>query len=179
MAITASSRYTEQGLLLFQQTAAQRVSPGHYRRLRMAYMVGGVVLLVAGGWFLLDFCRAQRDVLTLLLAGITLYLSAQLIWMGVRYYRYFARRALRLIPEQAREIFFSFEPDQVVISNRLRSVSFAYDQFGAVCETAECFLFYLSDRNGYILEKSGLAGTDAQTLRAFLNQRLSQPVQVL
>ena len=64
-----------------------------------------------------------------------------------------------------------------MISNRLKSTSYPYEQFGVIYETEQRFHFYISVYNGYILEKSGIRGGTAEELRSFLNSRREDPVQ--
>ena len=176
MGITARTTYTEESLRLFQEVAARRLSPFFGKLLRPLYLLGGTAVLGLGVYYALAVARGDQDFVAIALAAIGLYLGAQLLWMGIRYYDYFAWQAMRKIPAGALENFYSFEAEQVVISNRMRSGSYAYSQFGAVCETKEYFLFYFSRRNGYILAKSGIQGASAAELRDFLNEKLAEPV---
>ena len=64
-----------------------------------------------------------------------------------------------------------------MVSNRVQTVSYDYEQFGVIYETARGFYFYINAYNGYVLEKSGLRGGTADELRAFLNSRREDAVQ--
>ena len=176
MAITARTTYTEESLRLFQEVAARQLSPFYGKLLRPLYLLGGAVVLTVGAYYAWSVAGGDQDFVAIVLAAGCLYLGAQLLWMGIRYYGYFARRAMKLIPAGALENFYSFEAEQVVISNRMRSGSYAYGQFGAVCETKDYFCLYFSRRNGYILAKSGLQNATAEELREFLNGKLAAPV---
>ena len=79
----------------------------------------------------------------------------------------------------ARRCYFSFEEEQLVISNRMKSTSYPYEQFGVIYETAERFYFYINAYNGYILEKSGIRNGSADQLREFLNSRREDAVETI
>ena len=67
--------------------------------------------------------------------------------------------------------------DHVVVGNRTKTYSFRYgDMVDTVYETERYFLLFIGWRNGYILEKSGIEGGDVDGLRAFLEEKLNQPV---
>lgn len=78
-----------------------------------------------------------------------------------------------------RRCYFSFEEEQLVISNRMKSTSYPYEQFGVIYETAERFYFYINAYNGYILEKSGIRNGSADQLREFLNSRREDAVETI
>ena len=179
MVITAKTTYTAESLRLFQEVAARRLSPFYGKVLRPLYLLGGAAVLGVGAYYALAVAGGDQDFVAIVLAAGCLYLGGQLLWMGIRYYDYFARQAMRKIPAGALENFYSFEAEQVVISNRMRSGSYSYSQFGAVCETEDYFFFYFSRRNGYILAKDGIQNASAEELRGFLNGKLAEPVVLI
>lgn len=175
--MTGETVYTQESLREFYQIAAMRMSARRYRLVRLGYLALGAVLGVVGLWNGWQVLTGSGDLVVILLTAVGLYLGAQLFWTGWRFYSAFAARALRSIPENARRCWFSFEDEQLVISNLMKSASYPYEQFGAICETAERFHFYINAYNGYILEKSGLRDGDADSLRAFLNSRREDAVE--
>ena len=86
---------------------------------------------------------------------------------------------MKSLPENARRNYYRFEDNQIVISNRGKSTSFPYEQFGVIYETEKRFLLYINAYNGYILEKSGLKDTTPEALRDFLNAKREDPVEPL
>ena len=180
MEITAKTTYTLENLMRFYQIAAQQMNPRRYGALRVAYLLGGAAVFALGAYYAVQvFFRGDGDLVAILLAGIALYLGAQLLWMGIRFYRYYAKRAMKSIPKNSMCNYFRFEGEQIVISNRLRSSGYPYSQFGGVFETKDSFFFYINPYNGYILEKSGLETASPAALRTFLSQKLEIAVVAL
>ena len=175
--MTGETTYTRENLTEFYRIAAMRMGTRRYQAFRLLYVLGGAALLLIGGYEALAVFGGEGDIVVILLAGLGLYLGAQLLQSGIRFYASFAARALRSIPEDARRCRFSFEEDQLVVSNRVQTVSYDYEQFGVIYETARGFYFYINAYNGYVLEKSGLRGGTADELRAFLNSRREDAVQ--
>ena len=176
MTITAMSIYNADSLKVFQQVAARRVNPAYYRGLRFAYLAVGAGALAIGVYYAATVLGGDYDVVAVALAVIGVYLGIQLLITGVRYYDYFAQRAMKNIPPLALRNYFSFEEEQIVISNQMRSGSYPYSQFGFVCETRDYFLFYINRKNGYVMEKRGLENASPDELRELLNSKLADPV---
>lgn len=178
--MTAQTTYTLDNLMQFYQIAARQINPRRYGALRLAYLVGGAAVFSLGCYYAVQVLgRGDGDLVAILLAAIALYLGAQLLWMGFRYFHYYAKQAMKKIPKAARCNYYRFEDEQLVISNRLRSGGYPYGQFGGVYETEHRFFFYINTYNGYILEKSGLETMSAEELRDFLNTKLEHPVTSL
>lgn len=176
--MTGESTYTLENLMEFYRIAATRMG-ARSRIIRPLYFLAGAVLLLIGLTQGIGVLQGDGDLVAIALAACGLFLGVQLLYTGWRFYSGFAARALRSIPENARHCYFSFEEEQVVISNRLKSASYPYEQFGVIYETEQRFHFYISTYNGYVLEKSGLRGGTAEELRAFLNSRREDPVERL
>ena len=176
MTITAMSIYNTDSLKVFQQVAAKRVNPTYYQGLRIGYLGAGAGALALGVYYAAVLIGGDNDVVTIALAVIGLYLGVQLLRTGIRYYDYFAQRAMKNIPPLALRNYFSFEEEQIVISNQMRSGSYPYSQFGFVCETKDYFLFYINRKNGYVMEKRGIENATADELRELLNSKLADPV---
>ena len=174
--MTGESTYTLENLMEFYRIAATRMG-ARSRIIRPLYFLAGTVLVLIGLFQGLGVLQGDGDLVAIALAAISLYLGAQLLHIGWRFYNGFAARALKSIPENAQHCYFSFEDEQLVISNRLKSVSYPYEQFGVIYETEQRFHFYISTYNGYILEKSGIHDGTAEELRSFLNSRREDPVQ--
>ena len=176
MVITASTNYTVEGLKTFQRVAARRVSKGFYAALRFVYLILGLCVFGGGIYYTVTVLGGNYDIVVIALAAIGLYLGAQLLWMGVTYYDYFANQAMKKIPPKSLRNYYSFEDEQIVISNQMRSGSYPYSQFGVVFETRNYFLFYINKRNGYVLEKRGIENATPEELRELLNRKLVDPV---
>ena len=176
MTITAMTSYTTDSLKVFQQVAARRVSKGYYLGLRIAYLIVGVCVFGIGIYYTVEVFGGDYDIVAVALAVIGLYLGVQLFWMGVTYYDYFAKQAMKKIPANALRNYYSFEDEQIVISNPMRSGSYPYSQFGVVCETKDYFLFFINRQNGYVMEKRGIENGTVEELRELLNRKLVDPV---
>ena len=140
--MTGETVYTLENLTDFYRIAAMRMGARRYQIIRMLYLLGGAALILIGAYEGLDVLGGNGDAVVILLAVIGLYLGIQLLQTGCRFYACFAARALKSIPEDARRCYFSFEEEQLVISNRMKSTSYPYEQFGVIYETAERFYFY-------------------------------------
>lgn len=175
--MTGESTYTQENLMEFYRIAAARKGFLRYRTVRALYFLIGAAIFLVGLFYGISVLRGDGDLVGIILAAMGLYLGVQLLIVGWKFYSGFAARALKSIPEGARHCYFSFEEEQLVISNRLKSTSYPYEQFGVIYETEQRFHFYISVYNGYILEKSGIRGGTAEELRSFLNSRREDPVQ--
>jgi len=175
--MTGEMVYTLENLTEFYRIAAMRMGARRYQIIRLLYLLGGAAVLLLGVYYGLDVLRGSGDIVVILLAAIGLYLGVQLLRTGCRFYAYFAARALKSVPENARRCYFSFEEDQIVISNRMKTISFPYEQFGMICETEQRFHFYINSYNGYILEKDGIRDGTADQLREWLNSKRAEPVE--
>lgn len=174
--MTGESTYTLENLMEFYRIAATRMG-ARSRFIRPIYFLAGTVLALIGLVQGIGVLQGDGDLVAIALAAISLYLGAQLLYTGWKFYVGFAARALKSIPENAQHCYFSFEEEQLVISNRLKSASYPYEQFGVIYETEKRFHFYISTYNGYILEKSGLHDATAEELRSFLNSHRENPVE--
>ena len=178
--MTAETTYTLEALEEFYRAAAHRMGSGRYLALRVGYLLGGAALIAAGVYYMGQvFLAGDWDIVTVALTLLCLVLGVQVFWMGVSFYHFYARRAMKSLPENARRNYYRFEDNQIVISNRGKSTSFPYEQFGVIYETEKRFLLYINAYNGYILEKSGLKDTTPEALRNFLNAKREDPVEPL
>lgn len=115
--MTGETVYTLENLTDFYRIAAMRMGARRYQIIRMLYLLGGAALILIGAYEGLDVLGGNGDAVVILLAVIGLYLGIQLLQTGCRFYACFAARALKSIPEDARRCYFSFEEEQLVISN--------------------------------------------------------------
>lgn len=175
--MTGETVYTLENLMEFYRIASGRRGTFRCRITRGLYLLGGAVLLALGAGYGIGVLRGDGDIVSILLAAIGIYLGIQLLRTGIRFYSVFAARALKSIPENARRCYFSFEEEQLVVSNRLKSVSYPYEKFGVIYETEQRFHFYINAYNGYILEKSGIQNGTADRLREYLNARREDAVE--
>ena len=176
MVITATTTYNLDSLKVFQQVAARHVNPKYYAGLRIFYLLAGVAGLGIGVYYTLAVFGGDHDIVTIALAGLGIYMGIQMLIMGVQYYDYFAKRAMASIPEGGHKNYYSFEKDQIVLSNQARSGSYSYTQFGYVYETKNYFLFYINVKNGYVLEKAGIENATSDQLRQLLDSKCTYPV---
>ena len=176
MVITATTNYSLDGLKVFQQVAARHVNPKYYAALRIFYLLAGAAAMGIGVYFLFAVIGGDHDLVSIALVGLGIYMGAQLLNMGIQYYDYFAKRAMASIPGSGLRNFYSFEKDQIVLSNQARSGSYSYTQFGYIYETKNYFLFYINVKNGYVLEKAGIENATSDQLRELLNSKCTYPV---
>ncbi len=179
MIYRGKSTYTLEGLRTFQRAAARIRGRRQYLISRGSYYIAGVLFACMAVFALVQLPSSDGATrfwnLVILILGA--WMAVQMLITAVTYFDYFARRAMRSIPADAHEIFFSFEDDHVVVGNRTKTYSFRYgDMVDTVYETERYFLLFIGWRNGYILEKSGIEGGDVDGLRAFLEEKLNQPV---
>ena len=176
--MTGETVYTLENLTDFYRIAAMRMGARRYRLIRLVYLLAGAGLILIGIYEGLAMLGGDGDIVVILLTALGLYLGVQMLRTGRRFYSYFASHAIKSIPKDSQRCFFSFEDEQVVISNRLISTSFPSEQFGVIYETADRFFFFINAYNGYILEKDGIDGT-AEQLRSLLNSKREDAVQPL
>ena len=81
-----------------------------------------------------------------------------------------------VIPD-AREVTASFGPDGYVTATASSESHFTYDQIQAVCETSDCFLFYLNRHLGQIYDKNGFTRGTAMAFRDFISRKTGLPVR--
>lgn len=174
--------YTLENLRTFQQVSAVIRGRGKYLLSRGSYAAAGILFAAMGVWGLASIPGSDGAdrFWNMVIAALGAWMAFQMLLTAVTYFTFFARRALRNIPADAHENFFSFEEDHVVVSNRTKSWSFRYrDMVDTVYETNKCFLLFIGWRNGYVLEKSGVEGGEVDGLRDFLAEKLGKPVPYL
>ena len=182
MKYTGRTTYTLENLRTFQQVSAVIRGRQAYLLSRGSYAAAGILFAAIALWGLLSLPGSDGAdrFWNMVIVALGAWMAFQMLLTAVTYFTYFARRALRSIPADAHENFFSFEDRHVVVSNRTKSWSFRYgDMVDTVYETSKCFLLFIGWRNGYVLEKSGLDGGDVDGLRDFLAEKLGKNVPYL
>ena len=77
--MTGETTYTRENLTEFYRIAAMRMGTRRYQAFRLLYVLGGAALLLIGGYEALAVFGGEGDIVVILLAGLGLYLGAQLL----------------------------------------------------------------------------------------------------
>lgn len=179
MKFTGRTTYSLENLRAFQKMSARIRGRRQYLLSRGSYAAAGIIFAAITIWAICSIPSSSGSdrFWNLVIAVLGVWMTSQMLLTAITYFDFFARRALRSIPADAHENFFSFEEDHVVVSNRTKTYSFRYgDMVDTVYETEQYFLLFIGWRNGYVLEKSGIDGGDVDGLRAFLARKLKKDV---
>ena len=78
-----------------------------------------------------------------------------------------------LLPD-AQKVTASFGPEGYTTATASSESRFTYDQIQAVCETRDCFLFYLKRNLGQIYDKNGFTKGTAMAFRLIKSRHTEQ-----
>ncbi|MDE7260789.1 MAG: YcxB family protein [Oscillospiraceae bacterium] len=81
-----------------------------------------------------------------------------------------------LLPD-AQKVTTSFGPEGYTSATASSESRFTYDQIQAVCETRDCFLFYLNRNLGQIYDKNGFTKGTAMAFRDFISRKTGLQVK--
>ena len=115
-----------------------------------------------------------------LLCLVCVVVGAAMLWPGITYYDYLARKSWKIwnrVQGKGKPQLYTFDESTVTEGEGEQKITAPYSEVYAAYESEDHFFLFMSKRDGYIMKKSDFIQGDPAQFAAFLREKTGRDVR--
>ena len=163
--------YQKEDIKAFHKLVGGYVSKTRLMVSRYSLIIVGAAMIVIG---LTSVVSAP------LLCLVCVVVGAAMLWPGIAYYDYLARKSWKIwnrVQGKGKPQLYTFDESTVTEGEGEQKITAPYSEVYAAYESEDHFFLFMSRRDGYIMKKSDFVEGDPAQFAAFLQEKTGRSVQ--